>query len=135
MKRVQCPCCGYYTHSENLYFFEICEVCFWKYEEAAHNKPNVNIEGANKVSLNKARENYKKYEVCEPRLLGSNRKPLPEELPENNIENEDKKKWIKKKINSAKSKIGNTMNFRRNKGSGRNSTDIGKHRSCSKKCN
>ena len=92
MKRVQCPCCGYYTHFEDCYFFEICEVCFWQYEEAAHDKPNINIGGANKVSLNKARENYKKYGASEVDYINNVRKPLPEELPENNIESEDKMK-------------------------------------------
>ncbi len=89
MRNVKCPCCGYYTHTENCYLFEICEVCKWQFEEAAHDKPNVNIGGANKVSLNEARENYKKYGISNPMLCNLGRKPLPEELPENNLDGID----------------------------------------------
>ena len=91
MKRIQCPCCGYYTHDEDFYLFEFCDVCKWQYDEVVHKDPDLK-GGANKISLNEARENYKKYGVCDLIFLGRGRKPLPEELPENNIENEDKKK-------------------------------------------
>jgi hypothetical protein len=91
MKRIQCPCCGYYTHEVEdtakypYEVFEICDVCFWQYDEPIHDKPNI-VMGANDVSLNEARENYKKYGVCKTRHIGKGytREPLPEELPENN---------------------------------------------------
>ena len=90
MKRVKCPCCGNYTHYEDFYLFEFCGVCKWQYDEVAHDTPDISI-GANKVSLNEARENYKKYGVCKPWRIGDelNREPLPEELPENNLDGID----------------------------------------------
>ncbi len=58
MNKMKCPCCGYYTISE---IFEICEVCDWQYDEVAHDRPNEYVGGANKMSLNKARENYLEF--------------------------------------------------------------------------
>ena len=90
MYKIKCPCCGYYTHlvdnkEEPLHLFEICEVCFWQYDWVAHKEPD-RIIGANHVSLNEARGNYKKYGVCKTKHVGKGytRPPLPEELPENN---------------------------------------------------
>ena len=46
--------------------------------------------GANELSLNESRENYKKYGACEERLLQHVRKPLPEEeAPEINMMGEE----------------------------------------------
>jgi len=93
MKRIPCPCCGYYTQLVEetdkypYHCFEICDVCFWQYEETSHDKPDKPSGGANgMLSLNEARENYKKYGVCKPQHIGNGltRSPLPEELPENN---------------------------------------------------
>ena len=86
MKRLQCPCCGYYTNDDDAdWICHICEVCFWQYDEVAHDKPDT-LKGANDVTLNEARENYKKFGVCKTRHIGKGytRSPLPEELPENN---------------------------------------------------
>ena len=81
---IQCPCCGYYTiDSDDEVIVDICEVCFWQYDEVAHDKPDT-MKGANSVTLNQARENYKKFGACEQRFVNSVRKPLVEELPENN---------------------------------------------------
>jgi isopentenyldiphosphate isomerase len=90
MKRVKCPCCGYFTHlvenySEPLHLFEICDVCFWQYDLAYHDKPDM-ISGPNYISLNEARKNYKQFGVCKQPFINDVRKPLPEELPENNVE-------------------------------------------------
>lgn len=89
MKRIKCPCCGNYTHyaEDYLHLFQYCDVCFWQYDKTAHYKPD-KISGANKISLNEARDNYKKYGIRDPKFLGKglNRSPLPEELPENNEE-------------------------------------------------
>ena len=86
--KIQCPCCGYYTHESEAVgdpLFEICPVCFCQYDIVAHNQPD-RIIGANHISLNDAKENYKKYGICEQRFIGKNltRKPLQDELPENN---------------------------------------------------
>ncbi|RDU22592.1 CPCC family cysteine-rich protein [Anaerosacchariphilus polymeriproducens] len=76
----RCPCCGYLTidDSEEI-ITDICEVCFWQYDEVAHNKPDVAI-GANKISLNEAKENYKLFGACEQRFVSSVRQPLNDEL-------------------------------------------------------
>ena len=87
MVKIQCPCCGYYTHKSEAIDYplvEICPVCLWQYDVAAHNQPD-KVIGANHVSLNHARENYKKYGVCEQSFIEKSftRKPLYEEMPEN----------------------------------------------------
>ena len=88
MKRVVCPCCGNYTfevESEKDIIIDICEVCFWQYDLAAHSKPNVSI-GPNKLSLNEARENYKQFGAKREKFANDKfvRQPLAKELPENN---------------------------------------------------
>lgn len=81
---IQCPCCGYYTiDSDDEVVVDICEVCYWQYDEVAHDRPDT-MKGANHVTLNEARENYKKFGACEERFKNSVRKPLLEELPQNN---------------------------------------------------
>ena len=87
MKKYQCPCCGFYTLKGGEFeagpLFEICDVCFWQYDEVAHDKPDT-LLGANKVTLNQAKENYRNFGASEKRFVNDVRKPLPEELPENN---------------------------------------------------
>jgi len=83
--RVQCPCCEYFTFgSEEEAFFEICEVCFWQYDEVAHDTPEIS-RGANHISLKLAKENYKKYGVCKIEHKRLVREPVDEEFPENNL--------------------------------------------------
>jgi hypothetical protein len=82
--RIQCPCCGYYTiDSDYEVIVDICEVCFWQYDEVAHDRPET-MKGANSVTLNQARKNYKEFGACEQRFIDKVREPFPEELPENN---------------------------------------------------
>ena len=78
MKR--CPCCGYLTidDSDNV-ITDICEVCFWQYDEVAQNVPDV-IIGANNVSLNMARENFKIFGAVEECFLNMVRPPYKDEL-------------------------------------------------------
>ena len=83
MKRVKCPCCGYFTHEKGHELFEICQICFWQYDEAAHDKPD-RLIGANNVSLSQAKANVKKLGASESRFTKNVRRPLPEELPDNN---------------------------------------------------
>lgn len=85
MRRLKCPCCEYFTvESEDEVIVDICEVCFWQYDVVAHDKPKVNI-GANHISLDHVRENFKKYGVCEERFKAMVRMPINEELPMNNL--------------------------------------------------
>ena len=86
MIRIQCPCCGYYTHEvedANDLLVDICDVCHWQYDLVAHDYANTVI-GPNKVSLNQASENFKAFGAKTERFINYVRKPLPEELPENN---------------------------------------------------
>ncbi len=78
MKR--CPCCGYLTidDSEEV-ITDVCEVCFWQYDKVAHEEPN-KIIGANKVSLNIAKANYKSFGAIEERFLSLVRKPYDDEI-------------------------------------------------------
>lgn len=81
----KCPCCGYYTvDSDDEVIVDICPVCFWQYDEVAHDKPDTMI-GANGVTLNEAKENYKLFGASEKCFVSKIRKPLSEELPENNV--------------------------------------------------
>lgn len=80
MKKLQCPCCGYYTISrDDEVVIDFCEVCLWQYDIVAHENADINI-GANKISLNEARDNYKKLGVSKEKYRGKNltRNPLPE---------------------------------------------------------
>ncbi len=73
----RCPCCGYYTlpGSGN---YEICPVCFWEDDPIQEDDPAL-CDGANKVCLNEARDNYEKYGACEERFVPHVRAPYDEE--------------------------------------------------------
>lgn len=75
-----CPCCGFLTMPELRGSYTICEVCRWEDDEVQFDEPDLR-GGANKVSLNEARENFRRYGVSDPRKSGSQRAPLPEEIP------------------------------------------------------
>lgn len=84
MDRKICPCCGYFTvESDDEIIVDICEVCFWQYDVVAHNKPDT-MKGANHITLNEAKNNYKTFGACEKRFINKVRPPKCEELPENN---------------------------------------------------
>jgi len=84
INKVKCPCCGNYTiDGEDEVITDICPVCFWQYDEVCHNKPELS-GGANHVSLNEAKSNYKKYKVSDIRFTNNVRLPKREEFPENN---------------------------------------------------
>jgi hypothetical protein len=60
MNKYYCLCCGYKTlNDEPPGSFEICSVCWWEDDLADG--------GANRVSLKKAKENFKKYGVSDLR--------------------------------------------------------------------
>ena len=79
IKKIRCHCCGYYTiNCEDEVVAEICEVCLWQYDEVAHANPDKNI-GANKISLNEAKENYNQFGVSKTKYIGKNMTRLPRE--------------------------------------------------------
>ena len=67
LKKIKCPCCGYYTiedYGEEVNC-NICPVCFWQYDVVGQDNPNDIVGGPNgKLSLNQARDNYKKFGVA-----------------------------------------------------------------------
>lgn len=82
--RYKCECCGNYTLPEESGGTDyICPVCYWQDDYVQLNDPYFE-GGANEVSLIQARENYRAFGAKEKRVISYVRKPLPEELPENN---------------------------------------------------
>ncbi|MCV6637184.1 CPCC family cysteine-rich protein [Candidatus Albibeggiatoa sp. nov. NOAA] len=70
-----CPCCGYFTLSEKPSgTFEICPVCNWEDDNVQYDDPNYN-GGANRISLNTARENFAKYGVIDREFISKVRPP------------------------------------------------------------
>ena len=85
MKKYKCNCCGYYTLTEkprdpNVYpgTHEICPVCFWEDDALQVLDPDMG-GGANKVSLNEARKNYKEFGAAERAMIKYTRKPTESE--------------------------------------------------------
>lgn len=77
----QCPCCRYLTLPRpSPGSLEICDVCFWQDDAVGYDEPTVAI-GANAVSLEQARENFRIYGACEARFANAVRVPRPEETP------------------------------------------------------
>ncbi|RVU00513.1 hydrolase [Mucilaginibacter limnophilus] len=76
----QCYCCGHFTLSEARdNSFDICPVCFWEDDGVQSDNPHYE-GGANVVSLNVARKNYKKFGASEFGFLDNIRKPNSEEM-------------------------------------------------------
>jgi Cysteine-rich CPCC len=81
-----CPCCGYLTLDETPPgTFNICEVCFWEDDNVAFDDPDF-AGGANVVSLNTARDNFKKFRASDERWVTVVRPPLGHEVPDGRIE-------------------------------------------------
>lgn len=84
MMQYKCRCCGNYTLPEPSNGTDfICPVCDWQDDYVQTHDPNFE-GGANDESLNQARDNYKEYGAKSERHIGHSRKPLANELPENN---------------------------------------------------
>jgi hypothetical protein len=80
-RRYACPCCCYLTLDEApTGTYNICKVCFWEDDNVQFHDPDYE-GGANKVSLNQARENFRTHGVSETRFKSNVRPPLPEEQP------------------------------------------------------
>jgi hypothetical protein len=80
-RRYACPCCDYLTLREAPSgTYEICPVCFWEDDGVQFHNPDYE-GGANRVSLNQAREHCRTQGVSEPRFKANVRSPLSEEHP------------------------------------------------------
>lgn len=82
--RYPCPCCGYYTFpvpKEKAIAYG-CPVCFWENDvfDPGEDAPSDENRG---MTLREGRANYKKYGAVREDLVIHARKPLREELPEN----------------------------------------------------
>lgn len=76
----KCLCCGYWTIDDSDEIIaDICDVCFWQYNEAGNTKPNVAV-GPNSVSLEQARENFKSFRASEQRFISNVRPPFDDEI-------------------------------------------------------
>ena len=77
-KKYQCPCCGYYTLDYGPGRFDICQVCYWEDDLIQSDDPSY-WGGANTISLNEAREDYKIFGASEECFLDCVRPPTEEE--------------------------------------------------------
>ncbi len=77
--RYKCPCCGYYTLEEPNGRYEICPVCFWEDDPKALETPNIAF-GANNISLNVAKKNFRELGACDPDAMRSTRMPTEAEM-------------------------------------------------------
>jgi len=81
--RFSCPCCGFLTFGEETRdTYEVCPVCFWEDDPVQFEDPDYEV-GANSVSLNQAKQNFKDFGSTEERFIKNVRKPLPKEIPPN----------------------------------------------------
>ncbi|MCX6375603.1 MAG: CPCC family cysteine-rich protein [Armatimonadetes bacterium] len=81
MSKHACHCCGYLTLAEEPGgSFEICPVCFWEDDLVQSQDPDFD-GGANQVSLNRARENFKQYGASDEASKSLVRRPLPDVIP------------------------------------------------------
>jgi hypothetical protein len=82
VKRYPCPCCGYFTFWGELITpgtYEICPICKWEDDISPYYANEVS--SANKITLYKARTNFKKFGVVWKGEIGRSRAPKPEEIP------------------------------------------------------
>ena len=77
--RHQCLCCGCWTLAEPPPgTFTVCPVCGWE-DDAVQGKHAYFAGGANAVSLNTARKNFRTMGVSDPRRLVRTRRPTAED--------------------------------------------------------
>lgn len=80
MTKFRCRCCNYKTLEEEPNdTYEICPVCYWEDDGLQYNNPDYE-GGANHVSLNQAKENFKKYGVSDLEYKDYVRPPLEDEV-------------------------------------------------------
>jgi hypothetical protein len=78
-EKYRCPCCGYKTLDPPPRGFEMCEVCFWVDNAMQFDDPDYK-GGANPVSLNEARANFRKFGAKSEVHIGFTRPPTEDEL-------------------------------------------------------
>lgn len=78
--RFPCPCCGYLTLGQQGWW-EICPVCHWDDDPAYTSDPTYWPGGANPISLEEARENFREFGAALREDIRRVRQPLPDEIP------------------------------------------------------
>lgn len=79
LKKFPCPCCRYLTlEQEPPGTFAICDICFWEDDYVQFHHPDSDV-GANKVSLNQARQNFEEFGACTEKMLEYTRDPAEDE--------------------------------------------------------
>ncbi len=78
-KRFACPCCGMFTlEQEPPGTNSLCPVCHWEDDAVQYDDPSFEF-GANAVSLQQARDNYRTLGASSPEWRESVRPPTQEE--------------------------------------------------------
>jgi hypothetical protein len=76
-----CPCCGYLTMaSQERGSFDVCPVCYWEDDRTQLADPTSDV-GANSVSLEDARRNFREHGAISPRYRLRVRPPKDHEVP------------------------------------------------------
>ena len=75
-----CPCCDFQTlRNPPPGTFDICPICHWEDDNVQYDDPEY-AGGANRVSLNEARKNYREFGASELRCQSHVRKPTQDEV-------------------------------------------------------
>lgn len=81
MNKYNCPCCNFLTFDEPLDgTYEICPVCGWEDDKLQLENPDYE-GGANEVSLNQAKQNFKMIGAINTNAIKYSRKPTIDEIP------------------------------------------------------
>ena len=78
LQKYRCSCCGFNTLDSVPGNFDICPVCYWEDDNIQRDDPNYR-GGANDMSLNEARQNYKNIGAISSDFLEYVRLPLEDE--------------------------------------------------------
>ena len=73
-----CDCCGYFT-LEAKDQSVVCPVCYWEDDKAQRLDPTL-AGGANKPSLEQAKENFAVWGACDEKVIPFTRMPTAEEV-------------------------------------------------------
>lgn len=81
-EKFPCPCCGFRTIVDDGTYpgsFYICPVCMWEDDDIQFDDPDF-AGGANKMSLNVARKNFKEIGAKDEDSLPYVRDPFQDEM-------------------------------------------------------
>ena len=77
-RKQPCDCCGYFT-LEGKDQSIVCPVCYWEDDKVQRRDPSF-AGGANKMSLDQARENFAVWGACDEKVIPFTRMPTAEEV-------------------------------------------------------